>query len=308
MPYPVAPHLGAHSLAISPATGLWTPAKSTAFSHNGSPFQQLFSEQLRWMQASIQPGSLIPQTSPTAMALPRQAIAATGGGLPFALPGAAPTPAITVESFTYTRVTFGNDGLLRALDGVADVEPRSLLAEVLAGLSAPPPETSAVDRAHAPLPTMSAKEAVGAGAAQTPGSEADELADPAHLGDKLTRSVAKFSESGMPNAEFAVDHPRYGRIEAGVEISDGQVRLAFGIEDPALRAALESVRGALEQALSDKGLTLVAFDVGTPEQSPGTRRAVSAAALLASAYGSEPDTALSRNVIDMAREIGERSA
>ncbi len=304
MPHLFAPLLGANPLTISPATGSWTAARAPTFSHGHSPFQQLFIDQLRWLQGMGQPSSPAPLAVPAMPAIPRQGFAASGEASPFAFERSSPMPGITLESFTYTRITLGNAGPMQPTIGGANVDPRAYLAEMFAGLGAPLPEAAVDDDAPMPPEAARAGDAAATEVAQKAQMEPDLLADSAQLGDKIGRSVAKISASGVPNAEFAVDHPRYGRIEAGVEISGGAATLTFAVEDPTLRATLESVRGNIESALTENGLSLAAYRVGTPGAPQDTPRPVSAEELVASAYQSQLDAALSRIISDMALADG----
>ncbi len=100
--------------------------------------------------------------------------------------------------------------------------------------------------------------------------------DPQVLGEKIGQRVAQIAEQGYPGVAFSVDHPQYGRIDVRADVSEGEAKLSFGVQDEALREALTAAESSLRETLEAKGLVLAEFNV-TDAAAPSTDAATAVA-------------------------------
>lgn len=109
--------------------------------------------------------------------------------------------------------------------------------------------------------------------------------DPQVLGEKIGKRVAQIAEQGYPGIAFSVDHPEYGRIDVRADISNGEAKLSFGVQDEALREVLTAAESSLRETLAAKGLVLAEYNV-TDALAPST----DAATAVAGAASGEPNS------------------
>ncbi len=293
------------------ATGLPVAASpsnphNAAIADGQSPFHALFNQQLQQLQPPHQAGLAAAAAPQSGCCSPWQSLAMGGGNFPFAPAGVLPPSGVTLESVTYSRITINGNEIFNTLHGGADEQPQHALAEMLANIGAPTEQPAINDVAQVPAPPAD-NQAADAEAVKHETPPLDKLQDPGYLGEKIGQALANMSHAEVPNGEFAVDHPVYGRIEAQVDIRDDTVELAFGVQDPGLRAALEAARADIEHALSEKGLALAGLEVGAPQGAPGVVTPGRADELIAS-YAAQRDAALSRIISDLAPGLGDNQA
>ncbi len=307
MTHLLASLLGPNGAAGVPAIGSPSGVHNAGFSAGQSPFHALLSQHLQLLQQTQQPG-MTPGSLPVMGAFsPWQSVAAGGQSFPLSPAGIMPSSGITIESVMYSRISMNGNGMLNTVYGGPNQDPQNALAELLTKIDEQPAGGLPVGGDVEAVAAQTENETPDAEAANRLASSSEDLTNPEYLGEKIGKAVANISNAQVPNAEFAIDHPKYGRIEARVDITNDGVDLAFGVQDPELRAALEAARADIELALQGKGLSLAKLDVGPPQDLPqgaipGTGED------LVSAYTSQRDAALSRIIGDLALGLRDNPA
>ncbi len=304
MNYLLSPLIGSNTQTAVPASGAEAAVQAARLNEGQLPFHSLFNQQLQLLQ---QPGILAGQ-SPAMMApAPWQPFAMGGQSLPLSSAGITPSSGITIESVTYSRISMNGNGILNTVYDGLERDPQNALAQLLANIGEPPSNELLVTGKPEGVASHTEAEKSDAKAVNRLAPGSDELKNPEYLGEKIAKAVANISTAQVPNAQFAVDHPTYGHVEARVDITDESVDLAFAVQDPELRAALEAAKTAIELALSKQGLTLAKLEVGPPQDvpeviTPGTREELFAS------YTSQLDAALNRIISDLALGVPDNRA
>lgn len=307
MMYLLSPLFGSSPHTAAPTSGA-EPAVQAARSNEGQlPFHSLLNQQLQLLQLMQQPGVTATQFPAMPTHSPWQSFAGGGQSFPFAPAGTTPSAGITLESVTYSRISLNGSEILNTLDGAMGQDPQNILAELLAHLGERPAEEVPVSGNTEVIASQTDKDTPDTEAANHLAASSEDLNNPQYLGEKIGKAVANISNAQVPNAQFAVDHPRYGRIEARVDIADDTVNLAFGVQDPELRAVLEAATVDIERALGEKGLALDKLEVGPPEDAPEVVTPEIGEELVSS-YTSQLDAALSRIISDLALGVTDNRA